>query len=114
MMMKKGEIPIPHIVALLLAVVVIALVGYWLFITYGPANPEGHKAACRSAAVTYCSSWNQVGFAIDSDAPTVGWYGDYNSNCQDVQSTYLGFSDNANRVAITDKGACENLLAGPA
>jgi hypothetical protein len=109
--MRKGEIPIPHIVALLLAVVVIALVGYWLFITYGPANPSGHSASCQSYAMVYCNTWQARGYTKNTDeTPVVGYFKEEYPDCQDYATNMIPPFSGTD--AVSELRACNALTGG--
>jgi len=54
---KKGALPVPYIVAMILAVVVIAIVVYWLFFAYGEGGNAITDATCVAKKMKYCNEW---------------------------------------------------------
>jgi hypothetical protein len=59
--MKKA-VAIPYIVAILFGVVVIGLIGYWIFKTVSQGTGSGDLADCQTKELNYCSSWSNSGF----------------------------------------------------
>jgi hypothetical protein len=75
--MKKGAVPIPHIVALLLGIVVIALVGYWFFVQSGLWGNQSSLTICTGNAQAYCNKWkSQTTFWAPDGSPSIGWFDD--------------------------------------
>ncbi|OGW55099.1 MAG: hypothetical protein A2Y81_05635 [Nitrospirae bacterium RBG_13_43_8] len=52
--MRKGEIPVPYIVALILAVIVIAILGIWFFKSSGDTNTALNEQKCRAKLMAEC------------------------------------------------------------
>ena len=61
--MGKGDVPVPYIVALVLAIVVIGLVVYWLYFSGGDFYRTISEYSCRSKMSAYCSQWKLSGEA---------------------------------------------------
>ena len=61
--MNKG-VAIPYVVSIILAVVVIAIVSYWFFITELGGSGTGTKATCDSKVLSYCQSWQSTSWQI--------------------------------------------------
>jgi hypothetical protein len=61
--MSKGEVPIPYIIALVLAIVVIGLVVYWLYFTNVDFLKTINEYSCRSKKDAYCNQWKLSGAA---------------------------------------------------
>jgi len=101
-MKTKGALPVPYIVALIIAILVIAvLIYYFLIIAPGPGN-ELDVQKCNARAVTYCASWAASGY--DTARSVVGpWKDDL-----------LGGKDCDNKKIITsdrvDRPGCEKFL----
>jgi len=55
--MSKGEVPIPYIIALVLAIVVIGLVVYWLYFSSTDFQNTINEYSCRSKMSAYCNQW---------------------------------------------------------
>ena len=111
---EKGAVPIPYIVALLLGIAVVAILGYWFFVLGGQWGGEVTAETCKTRALTYCTSWQILGFPYDVDDTSqppdiVGWFSDKYKEC-DSYKAGLGFSDNID--AEMDKRACETILTG--
>jgi hypothetical protein len=63
----KGELPVPYIAALIIAIIVIGVLIYWFFIlTKEPINTFT-LASCQARASIYCTSWATTGYNLDSD-----------------------------------------------
>jgi|GEM_PF-6501867 len=56
----KGATAIQYIAALILAVAVIAVIGYWFFIVSGKAGGEAANIACTGKQVSYCTAWKAI------------------------------------------------------
>ena len=69
--MSKGEIPISYIIAIVLGVIVLALLGYMIFSTYGPFRGAAAEATCKSQLLQYCSFWSAEGYD-ESKKPSGG------------------------------------------
>ncbi len=54
--MRKA-VAIPYIIALVLGVIIIALVGYFLFGQFGKTSTVGKDAECQSKLLQYCMKW---------------------------------------------------------
>jgi len=59
--MAKGEVPIPYIIALVLAIVVIGLVVYWLYFAGGDFYKTIREYSCKSKFSAFCSQWKLGG-----------------------------------------------------
>jgi hypothetical protein len=66
--MPKGEIPVPYIVALILAIIVIAVVAYMFFTQTGLFSGGSNEQQCNVKTVQYCLGWKNVD-PIFSNAP---------------------------------------------
>ncbi len=78
--MKKGAVPVPYIIALLLGIAVVAVLGYWFFVLGGQIGGEATLQNCKSKATIYCNSWQTNNYAKtltgDPDVPLIGekWF----------------------------------------
>jgi len=54
---SKGEIPIAYIIALVLGVIVLGLLGWWLFAGGQGWNSMADESVCRSKLDYYCLNW---------------------------------------------------------
>ena len=105
---KKGAVPVPYIIALLLGIAVVAILGYWFFVLGGARAEEMNLQKCTTRAHTYCSRWRTAGWALDNAGdPTIGWFEDEYPRCEAFASQ-LGFSGRTNTA--TDQTACEEAL----
>ncbi len=52
--MSKGELPVPHIIALVIGVAALALLGYWFFSTGGKLGSQTTATVCDSKFVQFC------------------------------------------------------------
>jgi len=58
----KGALPVPYIVAIVIAIVVIAVLVYWFFVLSGQGGGTAIEQFCLAKRFTYCSSWAAVGY----------------------------------------------------
>lgn len=59
---KKGALPVPYIVALILAIIVVALLGYWFYTVYIRSESEQSEGICRAKELAYCTQWSTTGY----------------------------------------------------
>jgi len=52
---RKGGVPVPYIVAIVLGIAVIGLIGYWLFYSSGKLGGSLAGAECSAKQVEWCS-----------------------------------------------------------
>lgn len=55
--MKKGAVPVPYIIALVLGIIVLAILSYWLFFSSGQAGMTIKEYSCRAKKMSYCNEW---------------------------------------------------------
>lgn len=90
--MKKGQIPIPYIIALLLGIAVVAILGYWFFVLGGRIPGQVSETWCNTKKNQYCTEWFQAGFPTTmSERPGGGW-SSYAPGCTDI-GIYAGLDD---------------------
>jgi len=82
---KKGALPVPYIVALIIAILVIAVLVYWFFVLSGQGGNEATFRLCQGKMFTYCSQWSGCNYQ-DTCQPkdksgNTGFY-DLNPDCQ--------------------------------
>ncbi len=56
-MKKKGAIPIPYIIAIILGVIVLSLVAYWLFFSTNEFGGTISESTCKAKKMAYCNEW---------------------------------------------------------
>lgn len=76
--MSKGALPLPYIVAIIFAVIVIAVVGWLFFTGVWEFPPITKKQWCEAQKLKYCYDWQKAG-----KEPTGGWDG-YAKGCKEV------------------------------
>jgi len=79
--MGKGDVPVPYIVALVLAIVVIGLVVFWLYFSGGDFYKTISEYSCRSKMAAYCNQWK-----LGGDAPNPYFGGSPMDDCPVSQS----------------------------
>ena len=106
--MKKGAVPIPYIIALLLGIAVVAILGYWFFVLGGTIGGEITLERCRTRAHTYCATWQATGYATYENKPATlrGWFSDTYPACESYEASF-GFTGDD---VVEDKEACQLLL----
>jgi len=75
--MKKGAIPVPHIIALVLGIIVVGLLAFWFFILGGRLDPKVQE--CQNKQLQYCSTWSGCGY--ENCAPLDGDWNGYAPGC---------------------------------
>jgi len=63
--MKKG-VAVPYIIAIILGIVVLGLIGWWLFKGGGQIGGKISEAECMEKQIIYCSKWQLKNFAADN------------------------------------------------
>ena len=116
--MKKGAVPIPYIIALLLGIAVVAILGYWFFVLGGQWGGEVTLQRCRSKAVTYCTSWQATGYAAttDGDPDVFGgkWFSKTTATADTAYDERCEDYDVLNEGTISSlEDSCKTLLAAP-
>jgi len=77
---KKGALPVPYIVAMILAVIVIAIVVYWLFFSAGEGGNAITDATCVAKKMKYCNEWR-----LNSWGEMPGGDKEFSAGCNDVK-----------------------------
>lgn len=54
--MRKGDLPIPHIIGLIIGIAVVALLVYWLVFSSGKGTGVGTEAQCTAKKLEYCTT----------------------------------------------------------
>jgi hypothetical protein len=62
---RKGEMPIPYIIALILGVIVLGLLAYWLYTGGVGFDKTVQESTCRTKVGFYCSSWKTNSYQSD-------------------------------------------------
>ncbi|MFH8086612.1 MAG: hypothetical protein QW609_02210 [Candidatus Aenigmatarchaeota archaeon] len=92
----KGSIPVSHILAIIFGIIILALIGYWLFMYSGLFGENLSVAECRTRLLSYCSE-ERVKDNLQS-VSTQEWNG-YEKRCN-----YLGWQ--------VDQNVCNNAFKG--
>lgn len=64
--MRKGAIPVPYIIALILGIVVVGLLAYWFFVLGGRIGGQASESECRAKENIYCSTWSTTDYDLDN------------------------------------------------
>ncbi len=78
-MRKTGAVPVPYIIALVLAIIVIALISYWFFVLGGDFGGIITEKACEAKKLAYCSEWKTTGTEPDP--------GEFTTTCGSITDT---------------------------
>lgn len=81
--MPKGAIPVPYIVALVIAIVVIAVLVYMFFTHSWIFSGTATAAWCQGKKVEYCFKWSQRSADYETDKRPASWK-DYAPGCTDI------------------------------
>lgn len=73
--MLKGYLPLPYIVALIFAVIVIAVIAYMFFTHTGIFSGTVSKEYCEAQKLKYCYDWQVAG---EASPPT------WNEKCTNI------------------------------
>jgi hypothetical protein len=102
--MKKGALPVPYIVAIIIAIIVIAVLVYWFFVLSGKGTGTATEQFCRTKEFTYCSAWAPNNYDPTKKPNGVDFCcgtGTYAPECESCCSNW------ASAVDITE---CQNIL----
>ena len=97
--MSKGALPVPHIIAILLGIIVVALLGYWFYTTGGSFSGAASETACRGKLLQYCTFWSGNGYKDKPIGFTEGFYV-VNKDCEAHKS----------KIGEDTKDTCQKLL----
>lgn len=59
---RKGELPVPYIVALVIAAVVIIFLMYWFWTQGNTGINQATEVFCQGKLRTYCAQWATCGY----------------------------------------------------
>jgi len=62
----KGALPVPYIVAIIIAILVIAVLVYWFFVLSNEGTTTSSETICRGKEIAYCTQWSATGYNPDS------------------------------------------------
>ncbi len=116
--MRKGAVPIPYIIALLLGIAVVSILGYWFFVLGGQWGMEVTMQRCTSTAMTHCTTWRTAAYGYDNNEEgsgtgkpnIVGWfYGKSTAytNCVVQYPTSMPEGSNA----LESEGSTDEMMA---
>lgn len=72
MKMSKGALPLPYIVAIIFAVIVIAIIAYMFFTHTGIFTVTVDEGYCEAQKLQYCYDWQRTGTAPTWDDRCTG------------------------------------------
>ena len=61
-MRSTGALPVPYIVAIIMAIIVIVVLVVWFFVLSGNGNLQALDKLCRATEFTYCMTWSANSF----------------------------------------------------
>lgn len=82
-MLKKGAIPVPYIIALILGIVVVGILGYGFFVLGWRIPGLSAEQQCSTRKSSYCTEWARSGYADEAE-PKGGVWDDYAPGCKDI------------------------------
>ncbi len=62
--MRKAALPIPYIIALIFGIVILAVLGYWLYSQSGKTIGKGASTECDALRSTFCQQWSITSYKI--------------------------------------------------
>lgn len=58
----KGDLPVPYIVAIMIAIIVILVLIYWFYIEFNGGQNTGTFITCKANLIAYCTQWATCGY----------------------------------------------------
>ena len=80
-MLKKGTIPVPYIIALILGIVVVGILGYGFFVLGWKIPGLSAELQCNARKDSYCTEWARSGYDAE---PQGGVWESYAPGCKDI------------------------------
>lgn len=103
---SKGALPVPYIVALIIAILVIAILVYWFFVLSGQGGSEATFRLCQGKLFTYCSQWSTCGY-LDCQPTKSGQAADF----YEINPDCLPFKGQPTRLPSSVNGpTCKTVL----
>src|SRR5436309_2726164 len=100
-------VAIPYVISLLLGIIVVAVIGYLLFLYFGIGSGQLNKQQCQGFFVSYCTQWAATGYSEAAKPNNQDFTGPTSDK------NYPGCSSFSSQFVTTDKGACcKNVLTG--
>ena len=91
--MSKAELPVSHIIAIILGVIVLGLLGYFLYTNFIKAGSTVTEETCRSKFTQFCSLWSVTGYKQLPIGYKNGFY-ETTPECSDLESKLGDDKDN--------------------
>lgn len=79
---RKGEMPIPYIIALILGVIVLGLLAYWLYTGGLGFDSTVRESTCRTKVGFYCNSWKTNSYDTEKKPSNQ----DFSNICGDINA----------------------------
>lgn len=78
-MLRKGAIPVPYIIALILGIVVVGILGYGFFVLGWKIPGIATTWSCNADKFRYCNEWAQTNYVASP-----GDWDSYAPGCSDI------------------------------
>jgi len=62
--MRKGDVPVPYIIALILGIIVVGLLAFWFFVLGGKLPGQTTEGTCNSDINRFCTTWSACAYAV--------------------------------------------------
>lgn len=98
--MSKAELPVSHIVAMVLGVIVLALLGYLVYTNFIAATGAVSEETCRSQFLQYCTFWSITGYKEKPIGYKSGFYA-VKERCDKYKSTIGEDNDKSCKDALS-------------
>ena|SRR3989304_10146677 len=110
----KGALPVPYIVAIIIAIIVIALLIYWFFVLRNQGIDVATLAVCQGRAITFCSQVASCGYEEscapkDSDGNPVTDFYIYAPDCESLRGKPSGLPQSI----VSSATSCNPILGRP-
>jgi len=94
---RKGAVPVPYIIALILGIIVVGLLAYWFFILGGKIPGITTEQWCNERKFSFCTQWSECG---------------YGTSC--YPGDWSGFASGCLEIGIGEPSSteCSQLLVG--
>lgn len=111
--MSKGDLPVAHVVAIILGIIVIALLGYLIYTNFTKSTGTISEETCKAKLIQYCTLWSFCNYEPtkkDAKGSIIGgcqpnnadFYDKKNNPDCDTYKAKLGYTGNPDE--------CRNLL----
>ncbi len=63
--LMKAAMPVPYIIALVFGVIIIAVLGYWLYTQSSKSGSKGAIGECDAKKLLFCQAYKSLGYTTE-------------------------------------------------